>query len=316
MSVISSFFEHLKKQISTTSGKISAVLYLLFAVFFIIHFIYSTIELSTDMLQVNIKHMDIELFPQFAICPGFGEQSVFTKVPKCAKFNRVYRNATNVPGVAKTLSHKFRDRTFTTTCYIFNDDATLGVGNESVACEFQLQSNGPRKEFGDADIAFTQAGDPAWWNFCGSGSEITNECPDGNNMYPLPRHSHSEINLETIAFADDDDAGYSSIKGKNFRSASAGGRMLPNREYKIIGHTFRGGERFGPGGNDTGVMIRWQSTDVWEYKPQTAISFWTWTSYIGGVLFLLSVIHSIIMTGVRIALGEDPTKGGEYSQIH
>jgi len=269
------------------------------------------------MLQVNIKHMDHELFPQFAICPGFGEQTTFTKVPKCEKFNRVYRNATNVPGVAKTLSHKFRDRTFTTTCYIFNDDQTLGVGNESVACEFQLQSTfGTHVELADGDIAFTQSGDPNWWNFCGSGAEITTECPDGTNRYRLPRRTHSEINLETISFASDDDAGFSSIKSKTFRSSAAGKRNLPNREYKVIGHTNWGGERFGRGNNDTGVMIRWQSTDVWQFKPQTAISFWSWSSYIGGILFLLSVIHSGIMTCVRLALGEDPTKGGEYSQIH
>jgi len=263
-----------------------------------------------------MKSLKFELFPQFAICPLQGDRDTFTKPPQCAIYNRIYHNATHIPYTVKNLSHKFRDRTFTTTCYLFNSDDSVHVGNQSVACNFLVQENQGRREFQDAEILFSESGSPNWWNFCGDGGEVTTECPDGSNRYRLPRHTFNFISLETISFADDDDAGYADIKDKQFRSKSAGKLDLPDREYKVYGNTIWGGDRQDfTRNNDTEVMIRWQSLDIWQFKPQTAISFWTWISYIGGCLFLLTFLHNIVMSVVRMFLGEEAPNGQEYAQI-
>jgi len=286
-----------KTRLETPQGKVSTFIWLLLVIFWLIHFIFTSVKLGDEKsssFRVWIKFVPEELFPQFAICPAtFLEKTAhFSSGPNCFIEDRQTHKRTPIYPVSMTKNIH--------TCQVFNTKADVYVGNNSVACDWQVTSPKTPGIFYDSYVVYTQAGDPMFVD-C---DDVT--CPTGPHWVRTPPHSFTFVGIETTSFADDDDMGYKKIKNeKEFRNDDDDELKLPMRAYRAYGQTMHGGGGPRAGHNNTGIDTRWQSQDIWGYQHYAFFNFWGFVSYVGGCAFLMVMLHNLIFTIVNIVVFGD-----------
>jgi len=277
--------------IGTLQGKVSTLLWFLFAVFWIIHFIFDCIKLGEDdFFKLRMKFEPVELFPQFAICPMFQEEGFhFSGNVECHQQQWGSQQRTPIVGDMKTFTHT--NPPFSETCMVYNTKADLVIGNNTVFCAYIISSPKDPRRFGDAMIHYSQAGDPNW--FFGGNT------PNGPNWYRAASHSFNMIGVEAFAYSDEDDGGYKQIKyNKVFEHGHD--LRLPTRSYRVYGRAIGNPGEDWRRNNHTELMQYWQTQDLWMYQHGVSFDFWGWTAYLGGCAFLMVMLHSLIMNILRI----------------
>jgi len=279
-------------QIGTPQGKASAITWIVLIIFWILHFIFSTIKYgdNTPYFKIWMQNEPVELFPQFAICPMFQEEGYnFQGAAQCHQQAFSSNNRVQINGIMKTFTSTSPGPNFSQTCLVFNTLADLVVGNDSVFCKFQVYSS-KEQRYGDAMIHYSQAGDPNW--FWGGNT------PNGPNWYRAPGHTFNMIGIEAYSYSDDNDGGYRQIKYDHVY-VHGHDLKLPTRAYRSYGRAIWGPAR-NRNANDTELLQYWQTQDLWMYQHQRNFDFWGWTAYMGGCGFLMVMLHSLIMTLLKI----------------
>jgi len=279
-------------QLGTAQGKASAITWVVLILFWILHFIFTTVKYgdTTEYFKIWMQFEPVELFPQFAICPMFQEDGYNFHIPTtCHQQGWGTNKRTQLSGVVKTFTFKTSERSFSETCLVYNSLADLVVGNDTVFCQFQIYSAKDQR-YGDAMIHYSQAGDPNW--FFGGNT------PNGPNWYRAPGHTFNMIGIEGYSYSDEDDGGYNQIKYDHV-FAHGHALKLPTRAYRSYGRAIWG-PRNNKNANDTELMQYWQTQDLWMYQHGRAFDFWGWTAYMGGCGFLMVMLHSLIMTLLKI----------------
>jgi len=295
MNIVGNFvtFFRNKFQLETPQGKISTCLWLVLSIFWFIHFIFICINLEEQdvhSFRVWMQYERVELFPQMAICPAIFQEpdAKFTVQPTCFSQDRQTQQKSYLTAVAKTFTTP--DKKFSITCPVYNTQADFVLGNNTVFCEFAIRSTKTHRLINGMAF-FTQAGEPNWF---GCESEV---CPNGPNRANLDGEAYSWIGIEATSYADDDDAGFHSIK-YDHKYLIDGDLKLPQRAYKADTRNFPYERNHRQ--NLTFFSVEWTSQDLWIYQPYKYFDFWGWVSYMGGAGFLMVMIHSFITTLIGI----------------
>jgi len=286
---ISQIKNYVSARTQTQEQKVSAVIWIIFAALWVGYFVAATThiadKLNGETFRIWVTEQPSLEFPQFVLCPANPSGTLSGTVCKML----TTKGSNGIPDGPVLPSTAIQPGAFSDypgyTCYGYNLDARLDVGNYSVFCI----SNCTATMYDRYCSMHAYFDAPGTKNFLKCA-----QCVSGKDNYVLSRGAFSSVGLELTSYAEeDDDSG--DIGTQDGLDPDIDG--VPVRSYTAIGTSV-----YDPNISETTSMgvFYWNSHVMWHYQKFTYYDFWSWLGFIGGAGFFMKMMHDIIMVPLVI----------------